>query len=422
MFKNLIQAHLERLVKTYLKKHAPTLVVLTGSVGKTSTKIAVATVLAQDRRVRTHEGNYNTHLSAPVAILGIDYPDNIRSLSAWLKVFSAARQRIKGPKDVDVIVQELGTDHPGDIAHFGTYLKPDIAVVTAVSPEHMEFFGDVKTVAEEELSVTGFSVYSVINRDDVSADYADLAHTDQLTTYGLGSTAEYAVTTEDFSIEHGYDAIFSTPGVGEIRAQVKVASEQTLKSAAAAVAVAAKVGLSADQIRSGLELIRPVHGRMNPLRGVNGSVIIDDTYNSSPLAAEAALKSLYGTDAPQRIAILGSMNELGDASRALHEEVGKLCDPGLLSWVVTIGSDAEQWLAPAARARGCQVKSFKSPYAAGSFVHGVVEEGAVILAKGSQNGVFAEEAVKMLLHATADEALLVRQSPAWIAKKRKQFL
>lgn len=422
MLKAIIQWNLERLVKKYLAKHKPTLVVLTGSVGKTSTKIAIATVLSETMRVRTHEGNYNTHLSAPSAILGIEYPGNVRNVGAWLNVFKAADERIRGEKDVDVIVQELGTDHPGDIAKFGTYLKPDIAVVTAVSPEHMEFFGTLGAVAAEELTVTEFSQYSVINRDDVSGEYADLAHTSSLTTYGLGATAEYLFVPKNFTLEKGYDGTFNAPGFGEFTAHVGVASEQTLKSAVAAVAVAAKLGLNVDQIRSGLAMIRPVHGRMNLLKGVNGSTIIDDTYNSSPLAAEAALKTLYGIDAPQRIAILGSMNELGAESEADHIRIGELCDPSLLSWVITIGEDAAKWLAPAAKARGCQVKSFKSPYAAGAFAHSVVEQGAIVLAKGSQNGVFAEEAVKLLLHSTDDEASLVRQSSSWIEKKEKQFL
>ena len=422
MLKKLIQLRLESLVKKYLAKHSPTLVVLTGSVGKTSTKIAVATVLAQSLRVRTHEGNHNTHLSAPLSILGVQYPDDIRSFGAWRAVFRAARERIDGPKDVDVIVQELGTDHPGDIAQFGTYLKPDIAVITAVSPEHMEFFKTVAAVAKEELGVTGFSAYSVINRDDVSGEYADLAHTDSLTTYGLGGSAEYLYSVSDFTLDKGYDGVFNTPGLGEIAAHINVASEQTLKSAVAAVAVAARIGLTAEQIKAGLELIRPVHGRMNLLRGVNESTVIDDTYNSSPLAAEAALKTIYGIDVPQRIAVLGSMNELGAASEPEHARIGGLCDPSLLAWVITIGDDAAKWLAPAAKARGCQVRSFKSPYAAGAFAHSVTEPGAVVLVKGSQNGVYAEEAVKFLLHSTTDESQLVRQSPQWIAKKEKQFL
>src|SRR5690606_35488423 len=117
MFKQFIQKILEFYAQKYLKKHNPFLVVITGSVGKTSTKMAVATILGEKYRVRMQDGNHNTHMSVPLAILGIAYPDNIRSISAWLKVCSAARLRIEEDKDVDVIVQELGTDRPGDVQH-----------------------------------------------------------------------------------------------------------------------------------------------------------------------------------------------------------------------------------------------------------------------------------------------------------------
>src|SRR5690606_35694544 len=122
-----------------------------------STKTAIATVLAEQFRVRLESGNHNTPMSVPLAIMGIEYPENIRSIRAWIEVFEAAKLRIESEKDVDVIVQELGTDSPGDVQAFSKYLHPDIAVVTAVSAEHMEFFKTIEAVAKEELSVAEFS-------------------------------------------------------------------------------------------------------------------------------------------------------------------------------------------------------------------------------------------------------------------------
>ena len=420
MLKNFIQKRLEKLAKKYLKKHKPTLVVVTGSVGKTSTKIAIATVLSQHYRVRVHEGNHNTHMSVPLGILGVDYPDNIRSFGEWSKVRKAAKQRIKQPKDTDVIVQELGTDTPGDIPHFGTYLQPDIAVVTAVSAEHMEFFKTVEAVAVEELSVAVFSKLTVINRDDISSEYAKYAETTDIDTYGTGGMAEYRFETSDNSVK-GYNGNFISPEFGELAMALKLAGEQNIKAAVAAGLIAAKLGMTSQQIKEGMEKIRPVKGRMNILRGLERSTLIDDTYNSSPLAVEAALRTLYQIQSPQRIAILGSMNELGETSPQAHEQIGKLCDAGELAWVITIGEQAEKYLAPAARAKGCQVKSFHSPYDAGAFAHKVLEDNAIVLAKGSQNGVFAEEALKILLHSTEEEKELVRQTPAWLKIKQEQF-
>ena len=115
------------------------------------------------------------------------------------------------------------------------------------------------------------------------------------------------------------------------------------------------------------------------------------------------------------------MNELGKYSQEAHTKAGELCDPSQLDLVVTIGLDANKFLAAAAQAKGCKVEKFDSPYTAGEFVKGQIKTGAIILAKGSQNSVFAEEAVKILLANPGDASKLVRQSGAWLKKKQKAF-
>ena len=423
MYKTFIQKRLENYVKQYFKKHPEVrLVAVSGSVGKTSTKIAIATVLSKKYRVRMLNNNHNTHMSAPLGILGIDYPENVRSIFAWLQVFIAARKRISAPTDVDVIVQELGTDRIGEVAHFGTYLQPDIGVITAVTPEHMEFFGTIENVAQEELALANFSKLALINRDDIEGRFADFVSNPNLATYGTSGVAEYRIEIRDFDVEHGYQAWLVLSGYAETYpVNIRVLGEHSLHPVAGAVAVATRLGMGPQEIVEGVQSIVPVPGRMNVLRGINDSLLIDDTYNSSPAAAEAALQTLYNLQAPQRIAILGSMNELGDTSAIEHEKLGHLCDPNLLAWVVTIGDDAEKYLAPAARSRGCQVKSYKSAIDAGAFVRSVLENDAIVLAKGSQGSIYAEEALKELLHATSDDRKLVRQSPEWIRQKTSFF-
>ncbi len=414
MFKMYIQKKLERYVVKYFKKHPEVkLVVVAGSVGKTSTKRSIATVLSQRYRVGLHEGNHNTPLSVPVAILGIEYPGSIKSVGAWLSVFAAARTRIKEPTGVDVIIAEIGADHPGDIERFGKYLKPDIAVITAVTPEHMEFFNTIEAVAEEELKAANFSQLAVINRDDIDSRFATFLTNPNVDTYGTTGLAEYRFETQDFDIDKGYIGSVITPEFEQpIPATVRVVGEHSLRPVMGAVAVAAKMGLSAAEIAQGLALIRAVPGRMNVLHGIDNTIIIDDTYNSSPLAASSALQALYSLQVPQRVAVLGSMNELGATSPAEHETLGLLCDPNMLSWVATVGDDAEKYLAPAARSRGCQLKSFKSAIDAGAFVRSISQEGAAILLKGSQGGIYLEEAVKVLC-VMSEDIELVRQSPYW---------
>lgn len=419
--KGIILFLLEFQAKRFLKKHKPKLIAITGSVGKTSTKLYTATVVSQRFRVMTHYGNHNTHFSVPLAILDIPYPDNIRNPFTWLRVLRTMEAKIHQPFNYEVIILELGTDHPGEIPHFRKYLRPDIAVVTAVAPEHMEFFKTIDAVAQEELSIANFSELAIINRDDIDGVFAQYVQTDSIDTYGTSGVAEYRYLTEDFDPATGFRGKFVSPEFGEQPVALSLIGEHNIKAAVAAGTVAIKLGLSAPEVVAGMQAIQPVSGRMRLLRGMLNSTIIDDTYNSSPKATLAALQTLYLFPAKQKIAILGSMNELGDFSKEAHEQVGKACDGSMLEWVVTIGEEAEKYLAPAAASKGCQVRSFTSPYDAGAFVHSVLRPGAVVLAKGSQNRVFAEEAVKLLLHATEEESQLVRQTPDWLAIKQEQF-
>ncbi|MCA9338455.1 hypothetical protein KC949_02760, partial [Candidatus Saccharibacteria bacterium] len=287
-YKLRVQRKLEEAVVAYFQRHPEVkLVVVTGSVGKTSTKTAIATMLSQRYRVRLHEGNHNTEMSVPLAILGIPYPDDVRSFGAWQKVLSQAQARVLAPTDVDVIVQELGTDHPGEIAAFGRYLQPYISVVTAVTPEHMEFFQTIEAVAQEELTAANFSQIALINRDDIDGRFAEYITNRNLHTYGTGEGAEYRFARSGFSVQHGHHGVFTAPEVaGTVEASIKVLGEHNLRPAVAAAAVGVKFSLSATELKYGLDKIEPVPGRMKLFKGFNNSIIIDDTYNSSPAAAE----------------------------------------------------------------------------------------------------------------------------------------
>ena len=422
MFKDIVRRKLEKYVTKYLKRHPEVqLIIVVGSVGKTSTKMAIGTVLSQKFRVRLHEGNHNAELSAPLALLGVEYPEDLRSVGEWMRVFKAARQRIKQPADVDVIVQEVGTDGIGQIPHFGTYAKPHLAVVTAISDEHMEFFKTLDAVATEELSAANYSQTALINRDDIDGKYAALITNPQFSTYGTSTTAEYSIAQTDYSLETGIKGQLTTPTINGVETTLHVIGEHSIRAAAAALAVGEKFGMTIEEIQRGLDSIRPVAGRMNILRGMNDTTIIDDTYNSSPLAAKSALQTLYQLPAPQRIAILGTMNELGDVSASGHAEVGALCDPLELAYVVVVGEEANKYLAPAATQKGCRVIHCRNAIEAGAEVHKLLEKDAILLFKGSQGGMYLEEGIKMVLHATEEDHQLVRQSAKWMETKRAFF-
>ena len=205
------------------------------------------------------------------------------------------------------------------------------------------------------------------------------------------------------------------------RQPVHVIGEHGLHALVAAAAVAGELGLKTEQIADGLAAHQPVKGRMQLLRGLRDSLIIDDTYNASPEAMIEALNVLYSAPATQRIAVLGAMNEMGDYSKHAHQQVAEHCNPKKLAMVVTVGKDANEFLAPIAQQKGCKVHTFTSPYAAGLFLKPLLTKRTVLLAKGSQNGVFTEETVKILLKSQADESMLVRQSAYWRSVKMRQF-
>lgn len=422
-YKVWIKRKLEQTVVAYFQAHPEVkLIVVAGSVGKTSTKKAIATVLSQRYRVRLHEGNHNTDMSVPLSILGVPYPDNIRSIGQWQRALKLARERVLRPTDVDVIVQEIGADHPGDIVAFGRYLKPYIGVVTAVTAEHMEFFKTMDAVAAEELAAGNFSQLALINRDDIDSKYVDLLTNTNLDTYGTSSVAEYRFEQASVDLEMGRTGRFIAPDLtSAIEMTVHALGEHNVRPIVAAATVGVKFGLNDKEILAGVANIQPVPGRMQLLRGLNNSRIIDDSYKSSPDDAMAAIQTFLGMDAPQRIAILGSMNELGDISQVEHEKLGKMFSPDVVDWVITVGDEAGKYLAPVAHAQGCQVKSFKNAVQAGAFAHGVMQRNALVLVKGSQNQVYTEEAIKILLLDQTIVSKLVRQSPAWMATKEEFF-
>jgi UDP-N-acetylmuramoyl-tripeptide--D-alanyl-D-alanine ligase len=414
--KSMLGYWMERDVIALRKKHHFKLIAVAGSVGKTSTKLAIAELLGQTVRVRYQKGNYNDRLTVPLVFFGQKQP-GLYNIFAWFRVLGEQAALVHQPYDYDVVVVEIGTDGPGQIKNFA-YLKPDITVVTAITPEHMVYFGTIDAVAKEELTVFDFSKKVLVNADDIPGKY--LAGKD-FVAYSLTTnlSQNYYAKPSNQQVD-GQQLALDLPS-GKITAKVSYAGQHGAKVALAAASVAELLAIAPNDIETGLEALQPFAGRMQLLAGQKNSVLIDDSYNSTPIAAKAALDVLYGSRATQKIAILGSMNELGDYSKQAHEEVGEYCDGTKIDMVVTIGTDAKRWIAPAARASGCVVHCYVSPYEAGHFVRKQLKEGALVLVKGSQNGVFAEEALKQLLAHPSDREKLVRQGPYWLKLKKKQF-
>jgi UDP-N-acetylmuramoyl-tripeptide--D-alanyl-D-alanine ligase len=205
-----------------------------GSIGKTSTKFALARVIGETKTVRFQEGNYNDIVSVPLVFFGHELPA-LTNVLAWFKLFWSNEKQLRKTYPYDVVVVELGTDGPGQIAAFASYLHCDYAVVTAITPEHMEFFPSLDEVASEELSVSKFADYLLINGDLSAKNYQKDLDVPIL-TYGFAKTADYMMSSAKFLRTQATFEV--TAGDWNITATIEAVSRAELYSATAAATMA----------------------------------------------------------------------------------------------------------------------------------------------------------------------------------------
>lgn len=395
-------------MKSLISQHEITIVGVAGSIGKTGTKRAIATVLSQKYRVRWQDGNYNDVVSVPLIFFGLDMP-SLTSPIAWMKIFRAMKREIAN-YNYNVVVIELGTDGPGQIARFAKYITVDIGVLTRIAPEHMEYFSTIDAVAKEELSLQNFSTRLIVH-EQIVEDFGDLLNqTPETFGKSHSSTSRFSAVDSNVTIQINEK---------QIEAKTQLTGEHQIWGLSAAALVASSLGLNNQEITKGIESVTPASGRMQMLKGIKNSTIIDDTYNANAESMMAALETLGKIETRQRIAVLGNMNEMGDLSEEVHRKVGNYVDPKKIHTVLTIGADANKYLAECVERKGVKVFRFDKPEQVGSKLKEIIHQDAAVLLKGSQNGVFLEDAIKPILNDPNDISRLVRQSPEWIAKKSK---
>lgn len=422
MYSARMELKLAKLTREFFARHPEVkLVAVIGSAGKTSAKIAIGTVLASQYSIQLREEEPRTKSDVFLQIMGVRPP--AKGLFKWWRTLRAVKKRVEAERpEVQVIVQEFSPKELGYNGWFRDYIVPDIAVITSVTSGRMQVEYSLEEVASEMITLANNSKTALINRDDIEGRFAGFLTNPNITTYGTGAVAEYHFDEHSFSIRSGYSgAIVSPENPAGLPVEVSLFGIHNLRPAVAAAAVGYRLGVSEENIRATTSTLMPLPGRMSMLRGANDAWLIDDSYSSSPLTALSALQSLYSLDTPQRIAVLGNMNGLRGVYEQAHAELGSHCVPDLLDWVVTVGEKANQHIAPAARQKGCQVKECKDAIEAGAFIREKLKPGGVALFKGSSGGVWLEEAIKVNLHSTADEARLVRQDPLWLERKQAFF-
>jgi len=421
-----LQALLAFLAKAALERYKPKIVAVAGSVGKTSTTRAVAAVLARSFPTRGSAKNHNNEIGVPLTVLG-EAKAGGRSPLAWLGIFWRGFLLAFGkarpyPK---VLVLEMATDHPGDLAYLTSLAPPDVSVLTAVAEEHTEFLGDLDGVAKEEgtvVSALGEDGLAALNADDPRVAGLAAGLGDRAILYGFGEGAR--VRAERVAAEMALGTVFTRFDlrVDGRRYPVNLPDalgEGNVYAALAAASVALAFGVDPELIPYGLAEYQPPPGRLRVLPGIKGTVLVDDTYNSSPRAAELALatfRSLPVAQGGRKIAVLGDMLELGALTEASHRRIGQAAAGSGAELLIGVGP-ASAVLCRAAREAGMpddRVFHYGTSQEAGRFLQERLRAGDLVLVKGSQ-GIRTERIVKELM-AEPERAgeLLVRQSKEWL--------
>ncbi len=285
---------LGQLARAWRDAKNPTVVGITGSNGKTTTKEMVASILDRNSRVLATQGNYNNELGLPLTLFGLEERHHYAVL-------------------------EMGAGKAGDIRYLAGIAKPDVGIVTNAGPAHLQGFGNEEGVARakgEMYSSLPADGFALINADEPWADlWRSLADHTQVLTFGTGPECDIHLEAGDGPLR------FMTPG-GGFEVGLQLPGEHNIMNALAATAVGVALGIPLEQICAGLEATPPVPGRLNLIRSGAGWTVIDDTYNANPASLYAALQVLTGEQGEPWL-VLGDMKELGSGSRKLHAEMGE---------------------------------------------------------------------------------------------------
>lgn len=424
--KKLIQLKLKIAAKIILAKYKPKVIGITGSIGKTSAKEAVYAVLKDKFNVKRSVKNYNNEIGLPLTVIGVDSPG--RSLIGWILVFLKASKLIffKDKNYPKVLILEMGVDHPGDMDYLLKIVKPDIGIITFVGSVHLEYFASKEKLRQEKAklikNIKKFG-YAIINYDNEDSRKSINESRAKVITYGLYEKANLRAREIRFSFEkisenflQGINFKIIYDGAATPVLLPNVLGVNAVYAALAGVSAGIALGMNMVEISQSLRNFVSPKGRTSIIKGIKNTIIIDDTYNSEPQSAIAALEILKRIPAKNRkIAVLGDMLELGKYSEKGHREVGKYLFKARIDKLILVGERSRDIGRGAVAAGMLKDNIFHFPKSddAKIFVQDRLREGDLILIKGSQ-GVRMEKIVKEIMaEPLRAEELLVRQGNEW---------
>ena len=351
------------------------LAAITGSAGKTTTKEILASLLAARLRVLKSEGNLNNDFGLPLTLLRLD--------------------------EEDAAVVELGMSRRGELARLATIAEPDLGVVTNVAPVHLEFFASVDeiAIAKRELieGLAGAKPVAVLNADDPRVARFAENFGGRVLTYGAAPGAMFRAEKIEDRCAEGASFDFVSPA-GRARLDLPLVGRHNVVNALGALAAASEWGIGAEEARKVFAALKPAAMRGEVLKFEDGFAVVNDAYNSNPLALAGMVDLLAATPGyRRRILAAGEMLELGPASSQLHREAGAHAAKKKIDWIFGVSGDAAEIVrgAVAAGHPPDQVQFFSASEEAAKFLTGFIARGDLLLVKGSR-GVRMERIVEAL--------------------------
>lgn len=352
---------LGNLARTWRQRINPLVIGVTGSNGKTTTKELVAAILGVRDSVLYTQGNLNNDIGVPLTLLRLT-------------------------EEHRFAVVEMGANHAGEIAYTSRIAEPEIAVITNAGPAHLEGFGTVEGVARakgEMIESVPENGTVILNADDQFFGlWKEMANRRKVISFGFSSQADIraelsSVRTRSKEFGTCFDVDYLT---ARYSFSTNLAGKHNISNCLAAAGAGIAAGMSMDQILVGLSLVRPVSGRLRPVRGIAGATIVDDSYNANPSSFQAALEVLTGFPGKHWL-ILGTFAELGQQSARFHEELGQQAKSAGIESLFAVGPDTRK----AVDAFGEAGIYFEDQADLIGAVKKLIDKDVVVLVKGSRS-------------------------------------
>ena len=359
---------LQTLATAVRKLWGKSLIGVTGSTGKTTTKEAIAHVLGTRFRVLKSEGNFNNHFGLPLMLLKLE-PEH------------------------DVAVIEIGMSHAGEIRALAKIAQPEIGVITNVAPVHLEFFDSLAGIARakyELIEALPSGGTAILNADDEYVSQFGRDFNGKVITYGTRATADIKAENVESCGAEGSRFEVVTAG-GRHRAHLPLVGEHNVLNALAAVSVGLAQGLKVFETLAALATLKPADKRGEVLQ-LGNITVINDCYNSNPKALHAMVDALAAMPAERRIVVAGEMLELGPAGEEMHRAAGRHIAEKKIDAVVGVRGLA-QAIVEGAKGAGAAAHFVSTPEEAGEWLAQETRDGDVVLLKASR-GVKLEKALE----------------------------